>query len=230
MYKKLLSALAGVAMIAVATIVPVMAQSSGTSTPDVVVDVNDFLTFSIGNESGNCVNTPGGECPFGLAGGAVDLTSTGDNASAFATSKTTLTTLTNSTDGYNVTAFAIDTGSRTAPFLRGGGTGGTAIDQITDTVTLITAAQAENLDTLSTAEQDVDTGLAVRLVDLNTAADCRAAQEDTQWGTGDDNNAAAAAQANWASLSVAAADPGTGIMYSCPTFDASSTDAVIDYF
>ena len=52
--KKIIALTAGLALIFMATIVPVMAQSSGASTPDVAVDVNDYLTFSISNASGDC--------------------------------------------------------------------------------------------------------------------------------------------------------------------------------
>ena len=227
--EKIIALTAGLALIFMATIVPVMAQSSGASTPDVAVDVNDYLTFSISNASGDCGATSGGECPFKTGSGAVDLISTGANASAFASSKTLLSTTTNSTDGYSVTAFAVNTGTRTTALLRTGGAGGTASDQIADTVTEIANAQAENLDTLTTAEQAVDTGLAIRLTDATTSGVCREAQEDTQWGTGDDNNGAGAAQANWAKLAVAAADQGDTV-YSCTGYSAGATTGSIDYF
>jgi len=227
MFKKFAAMSAGVAMLAMATVVPVLAQTSGTQDSDVNVDVNDYLTFAIANPAAG--DEPNGDQPFGAGSEITDLTSTGLNAfqksgSLGSPVYTQLATTTNSTDGYNVTAYASDAGSRTDILLRTGGTGGNAADQIADSVAALAAAQAAN-DTLDTA---VDTGLAFRVIDASTSAILREADEDTQWGATDDDLEDGADQALWASLPLG--DANAAVAFDTDTYSATTTTAYINWF
>lgn len=221
MFKKIAAFSAGTALLAMATIVPVMAQTTGSQDSDVNVDVNDYLTFSIANPA--AADEPNGDQPFGAGAEITDLTSTGSNAFAVSGSFgspvfTELETTTNSVDGYNVTAYASNAGGRTNTLLRSGGTGGTAADEIADSLTALAATQGAN-EALTTS---TDTGLAFRLTDASTSSIIREADEDTQWGDGD------AGTALWASLPL-----GSGaaqIAYDTTTYSSGATTAYINWF
>lgn len=224
MMKRFVALSAGVALFALATVVPVLAQTTGSQSSDVNVDVNDYLTFAIANPAADCTAAAGGNCPFGSGAAATDLTSTGSNASAFAAAMTQLAATTNSADGYNVTAYASNAGSRTTTLLRSGGTGGTAADQITDSVGALETAQGANQALTTTT----DTGLAFRLTDANTSSILRETEEDDQWGTSDNNAGVGAAQALWASPPLGSGAAET--MYATGTFSSSTTTAYINWF
>jgi len=197
MLKKLAAFSAGVAMLAMATIVPVMAQTSDAASPDVNVKVNDYLTFAIGNPAADCTLAAGGDCPFGGTGVTSLTPVSSANVFKYGSadgSTTRLDTTTNSTDGYNVTAYATDPDSRTQTLCLTGTLNcfTTSGAQITDSVTRLPTAQAAN-DTLVEAS---DTGLAFRLQSTGAGTDVivHGADEDTQWGNND------LAAALWASL------------------------------
>lgn len=227
MFKKFAAMSAGVAMLAMATVVPVLAQTSGSQDSDVNVDVNDYLTFAIANTASG--DEPSGDQPFGAGAQITDLTSTGNNAfqksgSLGSPVYTQLATTTNSTDGYNVTAYASNAGGRTDALLRSGGTGGNAADQIADSLTALAAAQAAN-DDLDTA---ADTGLAFRVIDASTSAIVREADEDTQWGATDDDLEVGADQALWASLPLGSG--AAAVAYDTTTYSDTTTTAYVNWF
>jgi len=227
MLKKFAALSAGMAMLAMATIVPVMAQATESDTSDVNVDVNDFLTFAIGNIAGNCAVAAGGDCPFGSGAGANQLTSLGSYDFSFADATTQLVATTNSADGYNVLAFADDTDTRTDALLRSGGDAGTAADLIEDTVQVLQPTQGDNAPLAKTGPGDfTDTGLAFRVTNASTSAILREADEDSQWGTTDDDEETLTAQALWASLPL-----GAGVIaYDTDTYSSGSTTAFINWF
>lgn len=200
MFKKALALSSGAALVLMATVVPVMAQTTTDSeSPTVDVAVDNFILFDIANTSGDCSTTAGGDCPFGT-GGLTSLTPTaaGNDTATYASSD--LETTTNSNDGYRITAYAADTGSRTNTMLISGGTGGTAVDEIADSVAAVdntNPQQAQSaLDTTASGAvdgSDTDTGVAFRVLETGTdnwnaeegascattPADC---DEDEQWG------------------------------------------------
>jgi hypothetical protein len=226
MFKKFAALSAGVAMLAMATVVPVMAQTSGSDDSDINVDVNDYLAFSIANVAADCTAAADGNCPFGSGAAAAGLASAGSNAfeiSGDGTGDVTavfteLETTTNSTDGYNVTAHADDAGTRTNALLRSGGTGGNLPDEIVDSLGTIETAQAAN-DALVTASA---TGLALRVIDTTTSAILREADEDTQWGEDDTTGAL------WAALPLG--DGNAEILYDTTTYSDAATTALVNWF
>lgn len=226
MFKKFAALSAGVAMLAMATVVPVMAQTEGSDDSEINVDVNDYLAFSIANVAADCTAAADGNCPFGAGAAAASLASAGANAfeiSGDATGDiqavfTELETTTNSTDGYNVTAYATNGDARTNALLRSGGTPGNAADEIVDSLGTIETAQAAN-DALVTASA---TGLALRVIDATTSSILREADEDTQWGDGDDGTAL------WAALPLG--EGNAEILYDTTTYSDDATTALINWF
>ncbi|MGE3340401.1 MAG: hypothetical protein AB7J46_00435 [Candidatus Altimarinota bacterium] len=223
MFKKFAALSAGTALLAMATVVPVMAQTSGSQDSDVNVDVNDYLTFAIANPA--AADEPNGDQPFGAGAEITDLTSSGSNAFAITGSFgspvfTELATTTNSTDGYNVTAYASSADSRTAALCLNGTVDCSAdpADQIPDSLTVLAALQAAN-ESLTTAS---DTGLALRVTDANTSAIIREADEDTQWGDGD------AGTALWAALPIGVG--AAAVAYDTDTYSSTTTTAYINWF
>jgi hypothetical protein len=222
MVRRFAALTAGVAFVALATVAPVLAN---TATSDVNVDVQDYLTFS----------AIAGSAPFGSGAGAFDLQSTGTNDYALASADGTITqlsTTTNSTDGYNVTAYANNANTRTtilceASAVTGNSCGANTDKQITDNVQVIQSVvlpQEANV-ALNTG---TNTGVALRLRDTGTSTDLRGAEEDTQWGTSDDNAGIGAAQALWASppLGSGAAE----MVYHTGVYSAAATVGFVDWF
>jgi sugar lactone lactonase YvrE len=201
---------------------PLPPGTSSTATDaEISIDVNDFLSFSIANIAVG--DEPAGDQPLGAGDDIVALASTGSNTYAISGEfvspvYTQLQTTTNSTDGYSVTAYAHDSNGRTAALLRQGGSGGTAADQVADSVGVLGDTQSEN-DVLNTA---VDTGLAFRLTSENTSAILFGTDEADQWGEDDESNAL------WASFPI-----GSGqarVIYSTQTFSAAPTVGYINWF
>jgi len=232
MLKKYVVFLFGIAVLFSGMVLPVMAQTSGTQDSELNIDINDFLTFTIANPAADCSAGPGGNCPFASGAGAADLTSTGNNAyeisgdgiGSVTAVFTQLQAQTNSNDGYNVTVYANDTGGRTTTMLRNGGTGGVATDEIVDSVQVLQTTDAANavLDTTT------HTGVALRVTDAGTSALLREADEDTQWGTTDDDEETDAAQARWASLPLGSA--AARIVYDTGDYSDTPTTAYINWF
>jgi len=192
-----------------------------TRVAQITVDINDFLSFSIENLAAG--DEAAGDQPFGAGAQITDLTSTGNNDYAISGDfgspvYTRLQTSTNSTDGYNVIAYAANLDGRTNTLLRSGGTPGSAADEISDSLNRLPASQAPNV-TLVLASA---TGLAFRLMDANTDASLRGTDEDTQWGDGD------AGTALWASFPL-----GSGaaqIIYDTLNFSETPTTAYLNWF
>src|SRR5690606_17685323 len=148
---------------------PLPPPSEDSEDADIHIDVNDFLSFAISNVASG--DEPAGNQPFGAGAQITGLTPAGSNAYAISGEFgspvfTQLETTTNSTDGYNVTAYASDAGGRTNALLRIGGTGGVAADEISDSISALAAAQAAN-EALTTSS---GTGLAFRVADENTSS------------------------------------------------------------
>jgi hypothetical protein len=194
---------------------------NGTDEAEITVDINDFLSFSIANLA--AADEAAGDQPFGAGAEITDLTSTGTNDYAISGEFgspvfTRLQTTTNSNDGYNVIAYASNAGGRTNTLLRSGGTPGNAADEITDSLSRLPSSQAAN-EALDTG---TDSGIAFRLINANTSAIVREADEDTQWGDGD------AGTALWASFPL-----GSGaaqVIYDTLTFSESATTAYLNWF
>jgi hypothetical protein len=192
-----------------------------TTDTEVIVDIDDFLSFSIANLAVG--NEPEGDQPFGAGDQITDLTSTTTNDYAISGSfgspvYTMLEASTNSNDGYSVIAYAANLDGRTNTLLRSGGAAGNAADEIVDSLARLPAAQASNAALVLASA----TGIAFRLMDANTDISLRESDEDTQWGDGD------AGTALWASFPL-----GSGaaqVIYDTANFSGVPTIAFINWF
>lgn len=149
MVKKFAALAAGVAMLSIG-VMPVFAQTSGTSTTE--VDVNDNMTLTVTQD--------GGQIPFGTGATARDFTPTSSTISEKfrATTKTTLVMTTNSFDGGIISA---DGTANNGVLTRSGGG------------TVSNVGGGANLDATCTADQFNDnafTGLATRVNNAGTNA------------------------------------------------------------
>jgi DNA-binding beta-propeller fold protein YncE len=192
-----------------------------TTDAQITVDINDFLSFSIENLAAG--DEAAGDQPFGAGAEITDLTSTGNNDYAISGDfgspvYTRLQTSTNSTDGYNVIAYAANLDGRTNTLLRSGGTPASAADEIADSLNRLPASQAPNVALVLASA----TGLAFRLLDANTDVSLRGADEDTQWGDGD------AGTALWASFPLGSGE--AQVIYDTLNFSDTPTTAYLNWF
>jgi|CXWL01.1.fsa_nt_gi hypothetical protein len=229
MVKKFSALAAGITMLAMATIVPVMAQTTDSDSSSVNANVTDYITFAI----------VAGSSPFGSGSGTTlsptsdddfDISSSDEAGTDVTATYSQLQATTNSTNGYTVEAYSLNADSRTHVLLRSGGAGGTLADNIIDTVSRLVTAQGANDSTFDVITPATDRGVAFRLSDASTSAILREADEDTQWGATDDitDITPASDQALWAA-------PGIGsgaeeIVYDTTTYAAAATNAYIDWF
>lgn len=216
MFKQVIAFVGGVGLVAVATVVPVLAQTSDSAQTD--VDVASFLEFAISNTSADCNATAGGDCPFGTNDQASEtsLDNTSGYASSFSTANTSLQLRTNNVGGAQVTAHGTNGAVDASNCLVSGSV------PITDSITDLAGSQAAN-DSADPVT-DEDTGLAFRLLDAGTAADLREADEDTQWGTGDVNGT----DALWASFPMTSGN--AEVIFDTTTEQTMNVLGIIQYF
>lgn len=172
-----MSLVAGISMLAIATVVPVMAQTSDTA--NVNVDVQDFFTIDLATDADG-VGADGGSPCAGSAANAEDLTpAISGIVSITCSAEVDLLVDSNSNGGFQVTNYFDDNaGARLGVLVISGGTETVAADVIADSGTVIPDSQAANQDiTSSTA-----TGVNITVVEANTTAAMYGADEVTQWG------------------------------------------------
>ncbi|MGE3278524.1 MAG: fibronectin type III domain-containing protein [Candidatus Altimarinota bacterium] len=194
---------------------------TNTSESEINIDVNDFLSFSISNIAAG--DEPAGNQPFGAGGEITNLIPTGTNAYAISGSFgspvfTQLQTTTNSVDGYNVIAYAINLDGRTNTLVRQGGGAGVEENEVIDSLPRVQGSQGAG----SSLNSATATGISFRLTDANTSSILRESDEDTQWGDDD------AGSALWYSfpLGVGSAQ----VIYDTLTYSAAATTAYINWF
>lgn len=177
MLKKISALAAGASLIAMATVVPAMAQEEATTD----VSIDSFLEFAINNTSADCTTTPLGDCPFGSNGetSETSLDNTSGFAGADSAADTVLRLRTNNTDGAEVVAFATNGGADNDECLVT--SGGDVIPDLA-----ATAAGDGIANTTTDPDGNSITGLSFRLTSTGTSTELYGAGDEvTMWGSDD---------------------------------------------